>query len=498
MEQDFSNDFDLIVDLVQSCRPFTFLRFADGEYAWMKSIPCHGIDGWQSPSHPTILGEDLTKAIQQKDSRYIIGIPCDCCDASGNGAVKSQMLKMLKVTRRQVTFSNLFVNGNFCRFNDLLKAISGRNVIVVTSAVTKPTTREFGFGNALLLPCPKDCSEWNTNKDQILFTLKQYISRVSGSVVLLAAGPMSEPIAVELTSFNPTNQYIDVGSSIDPLVHGRTTRPYQAQGSDQQRKCKMSSLTHKFKQSYSYLDLLDPTSSVSVLINGYLRPSNVDRIVEACLSQSVLPAEIIIRWNNREAAKQSKYSRYFPCIYSDRNTGVWSRFHDAFDLMGEYICIFDDDTIPGSRWLENCLVVFSAHPGLLGTVGLRFKDISSYMNHSRYGWPAPSETVSQVDIVGHCWFFKREWLYLYWSEQGPRYLKLAGEDIHFSYILQKHGIKTYVPPHPQGDKTLWGSLAGSSAGTDSAAISMHPDAAQKWDVPFHSYLSKGWRLLCQD
>ena len=31
-----------------------------------------------------------------------------------------------------------------------------------------------------------------------------------------------------------------------------------------------------------------------------------------------------------------------------------------------------------------------------------------------------------------------------------------GEDIMFSYLLQKYGnIKTFVPPHPENNKELW-------------------------------------------
>ena len=54
-----------------------------------------------------------------------------------------------------------------------------------------------------------------------------------------------------------------------------------------------------------------------------------------------------------------------------------------------------------------------------------------------------------------------------------------GEDIQFSYMAQKHGnIKTYVPAHPNTDKTKHSSLKGYEMGVDSKATS----AAQQHGV----------------
>ena len=47
---------------------------------------------------------------------------------------------------------------------------------------------------------------------------------------------------------------------------------------------------------------------------------------------------------------------------------------------------------------------------------------------------------------------------------------LCGEDIHFSYMLQKYtDLKTYVPPHPSNDTSMWSSLKASLYGSDQHA-----------------------------
>jgi hypothetical protein len=59
----------------------------------------------------------------------------------------------------------------------------------------------------------------------------------------------------------------------------------------------------------------------------------------------------------------------------------------------------------------------------------------------------------------------------------------AGEDISFSYMLQKNGIKTYVPPHPKDNIEMYGSdpQKARQYGTDSAAISMDFSSAVVFD-----------------
>jgi hypothetical protein len=59
----------------------------------------------------------------------------------------------------------------------------------------------------------------------------------------------------------------------------------------------------------------------------------------------------------------------------------------------------------------------------------------------------------------------------------------AGEDIAFSYMLQKNGIKTYVAPHPKDDIEMYGSHPEKAwkYGNDSAAISIHQSSLVTFD-----------------
>jgi len=179
---------------------------------------------------------------------------------------------------------------------------------------------------------------------------------------------------------------------------------------------------------------------------------------------------------------------------SNKNYGVWSRFAYSLNARADYICIIDDDTIPGNRWIENCLKTHETNPGLLGTIGLVFKE-NSYNPKRRIGWDQNNSTIEQADIVGHNWFFHRDLLSVFWRELPPiTDTFLVGEDIHFSHMIQKYTtLKTWVPPHPTDDKSLWGSINALKYGTDG-------NATANFAVPMMGEflkrsISQGFRLM---
>jgi hypothetical protein len=238
--------------------------------------------------------------------------------------------------------------------------------------------------------------------------------------------------------------------------------------------------------------------SITVILNGYRRPFNLEEQFKAVSNQTVEPQNIFY-WQNFYQETYDKFpeSVIQNCVssISNKNLGVWSRFAYALNAKTKYVCIFDDDTIPGSKWLENCLETIQVNRGLLGTRGLIFQNQYTY-NGVEIGWPTQNEETLQADIVGHAWFFEREWLSAYWSEMPPTEFFYAGEDMHFSYAIQKHyGLNTYVPPHPPNDREMWGSLKAMEYGCSSEATCNFAG------VDMHRYLSyivsKGFKVINQ-
>jgi hypothetical protein len=50
--------------------------------------------------------------------------------------------------------------------------------------------------------------------------------QLENQLFFISCGPVSEIIIHKLYQNNPNNTYVDMGSSLDELIHGYKTRPY--------------------------------------------------------------------------------------------------------------------------------------------------------------------------------------------------------------------------------------------------------------------------------
>jgi len=240
--------------------------------------------------------------------------------------------------------------------------------------------------------------------------------------------------------------------------------------------------------------------TISVILTAWMRPQYLEEQVDRVLNQTVAPHEVILwynappkrmGWIERKQLVSFKNEHRVKKILCDHNFGIIPRFTLASCLEGDYVCIFDDDTMPGERWFENCLQYVDTEKALCGTIGLRYLSRTELKTEKpRMGWEGMNERVEFVDLVGHSWFFRREWARFFWDEDPV--LRSFGEDIHFCAMLQRHGIRAACPPHPAGDRSLWGSVK-PERGVDRVAISCSEDrSADYWKV-VKTEIERGYR-----
>ena len=239
---------------------------------------------------------------------------------------------------------------------------------------------------------------------------------------------------------------------------------------------------------------------ITVILNCYRRPYNLKMQVDALRSQTVKPAQIWLWINYHEDNKDFDpttlgVDRVFK---NDHNWKFYGRFAAALLADTEHIAIYDDDTIPGRKWHENCLQTMQTHEGILGSAGIILNG-NRYVQHQRCGWPTQNTETTEVDLVGHAWFFKREWLRYLWQEKPTTWDN--GEDIQFGFMAKIHGgVPTYCPPHPPTDKEMHGSVMGNELGIDSKATSnnntvSHSRFFTERDVCVQTGLKKGWETV---
>jgi len=244
----------------------------------------------------------------------------------------------------------------------------------------------------------------------------------------------------------------------------------------------------------------NPYEDITVILNAYRRPYNLAKQVQAIREQNRPPKQIWLWVNDHQDLEGFD----FDTVGADRvfknnyNWKFYGRFAAALLAETEYIAIFDDDTIPGPRWFENCLDTMKVKEGIMGSAGVILQK-DTYNPHERCGWPAKNTDTTRVDLVGHAWFFKRTWLKYLWTEHPTTWDN--GEDIQFSYLAQKYGgINTYCPPHPPGEPELHGSLYGNELGIDNKATSTntslsHQAFFSERDYCVRKALEGGWRVV---
>lgn len=236
--------------------------------------------------------------------------------------------------------------------------------------------------------------------------------------------------------------------------------------------------------------------TITVILNGYRRPQNLKLQLEALKYQTIKPDEIWL-WVNHYSGVQFQ-KEDLDCIdkisVNNYNHKYVGRFAFAMLTRTENIALFDDDTVPGPEWLENCLQNQTINEGPIGGIGLIHNNSTEYMNHSREGWASKNNKAIPVDLIGHAWFIKRKHMKYFWMEDPVSWD--TAEDMHLCYTFQKYGnLQAYVPP--QHTPKLSSSLLGYELGVDSTTPSVtdHKSFFSLRDKCLQRYCEKGWQLL---
>lgn len=235
--------------------------------------------------------------------------------------------------------------------------------------------------------------------------------------------------------------------------------------------------------------------TISVILNSFKRTDYLSNQINSLKNQTIKPNEIFL-WNN--SSKLINNNDIDLEVFSSKNLGVWGRFSLALNTSSQYICLIDDDTIPGKKWFENCINSMNSKEGVYGARGINFCSKKDYIVVEEKGIYGPCNEIERVDIVGHNWFFKRDWLPYFWLEMPEiTQSRFVGEDMNLSYSLKKYlNLDTFVPPHPKNDKDLWGGNLEMSLklGQLDVAISKNKKRLNEMNEMYRFYVSKGLNI----
>ncbi len=441
-----NEEFTTFWNKITNKENFALLRYGDGERAIMTGKSVKAQEGWISPNSISQLGSKLLQTLNLNDKSVFYGISCPCCDQQAYYWYKSRIIS------QNITFANLFVNSNYKTFINKFNNIK-RDAIFIGNH--RALNNKIGNLNILkYYLIDDDCINFYENKyTELLKSIKNDYGNQNDLLYVISAGPLSEAIIYDLYINNPNNCYIDFGSSIDKYIHNKITRPYMKDNSN-------------YAKLHCWMYKPDIDMSVSVVLSTYKRPEVLEKQLKAIEEQTLKPKEILLFQDGINGNYSINFSdelikRFNNVEISQNNKGVWARFDYARkNAKSQYVCVFDDDTIPGNRWLENCMNEMLNREGLYGTIGILCKQNCYKPNsYAAIGWRSPNDKTLQVDFAGHSWFLKKDWLnYLFDNTEDLQKFKICGEDMTLSAQLQKHNILTFVPPHPTKDLSYWGSI----------------------------------------
>ena len=469
--------------------PFGLIRPNDGEYLIMLNKKLTNIDDWTFQGG--VLRDDLIASIKlfnKFDDTYI-GLPCKDCFGEG---VINDMINSLQIDKNKITYANLVCNKNWSIFTDFL--INNKTEFYYIGSGTQDNN-SLNIKDRFIID-EKLVNNWDSLRFTFLKEFESWFQKNHKDGVvqtfLFSAGPISKILIPYIFNKFPNcrnNQLIDCGSSLDYFLKNKMSRSYMDNKDSNYRN-----LICDFELGHNYIP------EITCILSCYKRPYTLLQQINAIKNQTIPPKKIIVWYNHAEGyslPNEIRNDKDVSVIESSDNFGVWGRFAIANLSTTEFVNVIDDDTIPGNKWFENCIETMYKVNGLLGTMGVIFEpNCKTYNIFCRYGWNGqntlfriisndgekivekPSinnENIEQVDILCHSWFFRKEWLSHLWSLNNLDYKLFlrSGEDIGFSYALQKVGINSYVPPHPKDNIEMFGSIPnlGIEFGEDGNGIS---------------------------
>ena len=229
-------------------------------------------------------------------------------------------------------------------------------------------------------------------------------------------------------------------------------------------------------------------NNISVILTVWKR-DNLEEQLKAILNQTAGLSDIYVYQNESHVDIEHLKEKYnFKHIHSK---DVNFKFHGRFTLPllfdTAYTAIFDDDTIPNDNWLMHCRQLCDEKNCIVGANCRNKNGFGCGLCDAKFN----SEPI-KCDIVGHCWFFRTEWIHYMWRELAPTFAN--GEDIHFCASCKIHGgIDSYLPTQEREHPENFGDTK-TSLGADEHATWRKVEHNSVRNDLYQYWIEKGWEV----
>lgn len=227
MQQDHRKDFYTALEKIKTSDSFAISRYADGEASVLKNITIGNKDGWlYKKDKNLIFRSDLRKSLTCVDKNFVYGISSPNVDEKNYLFLK----KLIQQNLSYITFSDIWVNANYDLFTELFFSTlndTKKQIIIVTNPKANiGKLKEFLNIKELIPVKGNGVQYWEKNRNYLKALLDLKASLNEHMIFLVAAGPLSNIIIYEMWQINRHNTYLDIGSTLDPILFNRQSRSY--------------------------------------------------------------------------------------------------------------------------------------------------------------------------------------------------------------------------------------------------------------------------------
>lgn len=247
---------------------------------------------------------------------------------------------------------------------------------------------------------------------------------------------------------------------------------------------------------------LSAPPTFSVIITLYKRKNYLAEQYRAIIAQS--PLEIIYIINENHIAPEfvrKATSSSVKIVHSQINT-LYSRFALAYIARGEYVCVLDDDIIPGSRWFANAIRASRAWNAMAVASGRLYNPagrLGFFTIAVPYASQNPLEDVScaETDILCdwgcNAYLFRRDWCgYLTGQMRYNDALKTYDDMQSAISLYMLGGIRCVAPMQPEWDASLRASIKQEYGNDDNALWRNSPDHFKDREAFISSQMKNGF------
>ena len=232
-QNDFHGEFQLVLDFLQKRHNFAFLRFSDGELymmqnrrykiekdkVFLRGETHSGQWGEEElkefiPEEQQMYREKLIEAFECVKPNYIKGISCRCCVGQEDFMWQADHLN--KAPGDNLTWANLLINGNYSRFiEEMVPEFANYNIVYVCNEAANVDNLPFDVKKTFRVG--NNC---HVNNYDLIQEMKNWIGQngIEDHLFLFSAGTLSNFLIYDLFSIFAKNIYMDIGSTLNPLM----------------------------------------------------------------------------------------------------------------------------------------------------------------------------------------------------------------------------------------------------------------------------------------